>query len=158
MAKKNASVNLFVYGTLRREERQRITPDRFDIPAFRRNAFLETGKILDDAPFLGFATTSGKLFDVGRYPGMIEGEGQVYGEVYQVEPDGLSMIDLLEGFDPENLSESHYLRQEVELMVNGNEKLNGEAYYYNLEIDHLPLIPSGDYCQYLEAQRSLENP
>ena len=82
MAKKNATVNLFVYGTLRREERQRITPDRFDIPAFRRNAFLETGKILDNAPFLGFATTSGKLFDVGRYPGMIEGEGQVYGEVY----------------------------------------------------------------------------
>ena len=89
---------------------------------------------------------------------MIEGEGQVYGEVYQVESDGLSMIDLLEGFDPENLSESHYLRQKVELMVNGNEKLNGEAYYYNLEIDHLPLIPSGDYCQYLEAQRSLEIP
>ena len=26
MAKKNATVNLFVYGTLRREERQRITP------------------------------------------------------------------------------------------------------------------------------------
>ena len=40
-----------------------------------------------------------------------------------------SMIDMLEGFDPENLSESHYLRQNVELMVNGNEKLNGEAYY-----------------------------
>ena len=106
MDKKNVSVNLFVYGTLRREERQRITPDRFDIPAFRRNAFLETGKILDDAPFLGFATTSGKLCDLGRYPGMIEGEGQVYGEVYQVESDGLSMIDLLEGFDPKNLSES----------------------------------------------------
>ena len=43
-------------------------------------------------------------------------------------------------------------------MVNGNEKLNGEAYYYNLEIDHLPLIPSGDYCQYLETQRSIEKP
>ena len=48
-------------------------PKSFDIPSFRRNAFLETGKILDDAPFLGFATTSGKLFDLGRYPGMIEG-------------------------------------------------------------------------------------
>ena len=45
MDKKDAFVNLFVYGTLRREERQRITPDRFDIPAFRRNAILETGEI-----------------------------------------------------------------------------------------------------------------
>ena len=83
MSKSDSRVNLFVYGTLRCEERHKVRPESFDIPASRRNAFIETGNILDEAPFIGFATTPGTLFDVGRYPALIKGEGIVYGEIYR---------------------------------------------------------------------------
>ena len=154
MSKSDSPVNLFVYGTLRREERHKVRPGSFNIPASRRNAFIETGNILDEAPFIGFATTPGTLFDVGRYPALIKGEGTVYGEVYRVEPEGLRRIDLLEGFEEEDPAQSHYLRIDVKVLLNGAESLKAQAYFYNHETDHLSLIPSGDYCRYLEEQRS----
>ena len=147
------SVNLFVYGTLRQEERRLIKPDRFDIPAFRRNAYIETGSILDHAPFIGFATTSGILFDVGRYPAMIQGDGSVFGEVYQVHPEGLRMIDLLEGFEEDHPEKSHYLRMETKVLLKGTKSIQSHAYFYNEEIKDLPLILSGDYSQYLKEQK-----
>ena len=148
------SLNLFVYGTLRREERRLVKPNRLDIPAFRRNAYIETGNILDDAPFVGFATTSGILFDVGHYPAMIQGDRSVFGEVYQIHPEGLRMIDLLEGFDKDHPEKSHYLRKETEVLLKGTKRIRSHAYFYNEEIKDLPRILSGDYFEYLKNQKS----
>jgi gamma-glutamylcyclotransferase (GGCT)/AIG2-like uncharacterized protein YtfP len=153
MTNSEPSVNLFVYGTLRREERKLIKPDRFDFPEFRRNTFIETRSILDHAPFIGFATTSGILFDVGHYPALIHGEGSVYGEVYQVHPVGLRMIDFLEGFEENNPEKSHYLRKETEVLLKRTKSIKSHAYFYNEEITNLPLITSGDYCLYLKEQK-----
>ena len=95
-------IRLFVYGTLLSFGRQIISPDKFDIPVFRRNTFIHIGSVLDRSIFLGSATTSGMLYDVGRYPAMVTGKGTVYGEVYLIDQNGLRYIDLFEGFEENN--------------------------------------------------------
>ena len=66
---------LFVYGTLKR--------------GHRLNGFLS------NAAYLGEAFTTGKLYNLGSYPGMVWGDGIVYGEVYEV--DDFATLDRVEG-------------------------------------------------------------
>jgi gamma-glutamylcyclotransferase (GGCT)/AIG2-like uncharacterized protein YtfP len=51
-----------------------------------------------DAKLLGNAFIPGTLYDLGPYPGVrLEGAGVVYGELWQVEGDGIRALDRLEG-------------------------------------------------------------
>ena len=56
---------LFIYGTL--------------MPGLRLEAEMH------GARFVGPAHIAGRLIDVGRYPGLLQGDGQVTGEVYEVD-------------------------------------------------------------------------
>src|SRR5687768_15321910 len=47
---------------------------------------------------LGTATARGRLLDLGRYPGVVEGRGWVRGEVYRLrDPQVLAAVDRAEG-------------------------------------------------------------
>ncbi len=55
-----------------------------------------------------------QLFDLGEYPGMVtaaETEGSVWGELWEVDDDGLAGLDVLEGVD-----EGMYERVAVSLL------------------------------------------
>ena len=82
---------VFVYGTLRRGGRndiQRYQP----LPRFVTNARIR-----------------GRLYHLGRYPGLALGQGDwVQGEVYEVAPSVLVQLDHLEGLLPQPTGEYHY--------------------------------------------------
>ncbi len=68
---------LFVYGTLRE-------------PPYRN--------LMGDCLFVDRATVKGKLYLVeGTYPGYVEGEGLVFGEIYSVDERQFGKLDEYEG-------------------------------------------------------------
>ena len=81
---------VFVYGTLHRGGRndiQRYQP----LPRFVTNARIR-----------------GRLYHLGRYPGLALGQGDwVQGEVYEVAPSVLVQLDHLEGLLPQPTGEYH---------------------------------------------------
>lgn len=71
-------MRLFVYGTLKK--------------GFNNHHFLQ------DATYIEEATIKGTLLNLGWFPGYIpEGEGEVHGEVYEINDEILKRIDHLEG-------------------------------------------------------------
>jgi gamma-glutamylcyclotransferase (GGCT)/AIG2-like uncharacterized protein YtfP len=125
-------LRLFVYGTLRR-----------GMPAHGR---------LAGARFIARASVPGRLFDLGRYPALLEAEAPedvVHGEAYEL-PDKamLAAIDAYEGCRP-GVPGSLFVRKEVEAMTEDGRRLACWAYFYNAEpasgaADARP-IASGDY-------------
>ena len=105
--KKGQKVYLFVYGTLMSTNRS-------------NRAYL------DDAEYLGKFTLNGyELYDLGSYPGIVEGNDKVKGELYAVSIDKLDDIDRYEG------EGFLYTRKMVQILGEGNEKLNAYTYVYN---------------------------
>ena len=51
------------------------------------------------AQFMGAAQVPGRLVDVGRYPGLLQGPGLVSGEIYEVDDAHLARLDS-SGLDP----------------------------------------------------------
>jgi gamma-glutamylcyclotransferase (GGCT)/AIG2-like uncharacterized protein YtfP len=84
------TTRVFVYGTLRRGGRN-------DIHRYQ--------------PMPRFVTTArvrGRLYHLGRYPGLLLGHGEwVLGEVYDVTPSVLLQLDHLEGLLPQPTGEYH---------------------------------------------------
>ena len=70
--------NVFVYGTLMKGETNH--------------------HYLENSTFLGMATIEGyEMYNVGRYPAIIDGDGIIIGELYQVPNIDMPSIDMLEG-------------------------------------------------------------
>lgn len=97
--------DVFVYGTLRRGERNH---DYF----------------LKRAEFLGVARVQGQLVDLGSYPGLLAREGEVVGEVYRVDATTLARLDILEGHP------HHYRRTEVDARLNDGNVVPVQLYVY----------------------------
>jgi gamma-glutamylcyclotransferase (GGCT)/AIG2-like uncharacterized protein YtfP len=92
---------LFVYGTLMRDERNH--------------------RLLVEAEFLGEARTVAgfTMIDLGAFPGVVAmGAGAIVGEVFRVNAQTLAAVDRLEGHP------SFYRRTEIELEGGGR----AEAY------------------------------
>lgn len=94
------------------------------------------GHYLDDEWLEGNAILSGyDLYDLGSYPGIVSGKGNVKGELYKVDREALNNLD--------------YLEREGSLYIRRGEvvaKENGEAavafvYVYNHSVDGMEWIP-----------------
>ena len=121
--------DLFIYGTL--------------MPGLRLEAEMH------GAERLGPARVSGRLVDVGRYPGLLHGEGTVTGEVYRVSDAQLARLDAVEEMVPGDRAASQYWRERV-LALDG--ALAGQpvwTYVYNRPVDGLTPIAHGDYRRYI---------
>jgi gamma-glutamylcyclotransferase (GGCT)/AIG2-like uncharacterized protein YtfP len=91
---------VFVYGTLRRSQRNDIY--RYQ-PAPR---------------FVTAASISGTLYHLGAYPGVVLGGlTQVVGEVYEIEAELERQLDVLEGITPK--ADDEYFKREITILVNG---------------------------------------
>jgi gamma-glutamylcyclotransferase (GGCT)/AIG2-like uncharacterized protein YtfP len=120
---------LFIYGTL--------------MPGLRLEAQMQ------GARFVGPAQVPGRLVDVGRYPGLLQGDGQVTGEVYEVDDAHLVRLDEVEGVVPGDRTASQYWREKV-IVANG--PLQGQpvqTYVYNRPVEGCTPIPHGDYRRYI---------
>jgi len=122
-------MKLFVYGTLLRG--------------------LERNSVLDAAEYLGLARIQGSLYDLGSYPGLVEGDNFVIGELYEIGWLILNKLDQIEGFDPNYPVQSLYQRKikKITLLADGT-SINAVLYYFNTSIKKYPLINYGDYRRY----------
>ena len=124
---------LFTYGTLKRgfQNHHRIFSD-YDIKV---------------TP----AWTYGKLYDLGCFPALTDGNNKVYGELIEFDnPAILKRVDYLEGYRGENNSYNFYDRRETQVFTDKNE-VTAWAYFLNkskiIEFDG-ELITSGVWSNY----------
>ena len=120
---------LFIYGTL--------------MPGLRLEAEML------GARFVGPAHIAGRLIDVGHYPGLLQGDGPVTGEVYQVDDAHLTHLDGVEGVVPGDRDASQYWREEVTVLSGPLQGQRVQTYVYNGPEDGCVPIPHGDYRRYI---------
>ena len=74
------------------------------------------------------AWTYGKLYDLGYFPALTEGNNKVYGELIEFDNlEILKRVDYLEGFKGKNHPHNYYERREVVVFV-GDDTVNAWAY------------------------------
>ena len=120
---------LFIYGTL--------------MPGLRLEAEMH------GARFLGAAQVPGRLVDLGRYPGLLSGEGVVTGEVYEVDDTHLARLDVVEDMVPGNRVASQYWREAVTVCGGPLQGQQVQTYAYNRPVNGCTSIAHGDYRRYI---------
>lgn len=139
---------LFVYGTLRRELVKRVSP--------------ELQALMHSLLFIGEGQIQGELYNLGEYPGAIVGaefKTKIIGEVYELlEPEQtLEMLDVFEGFIPDELEASLYARTKEAISLTDGRQLACWMYVYNDWVSTGSLIQSGDYVEYFLTQNANES-
>ncbi len=125
---------LFVYGTLMKK----CKPNQW-------SEFLH-----QNAVYLGEGITTGKLFKIDFYPGLVEDEnGEVYGEVYLLknEKEVLSRLDEYEDYFPENLKKSLYLRKIKPIYLKDEIVISSWTYVFNQSTENKSLYPNGRFVE-----------
>lgn len=113
----NAHVEIFVYGTLMKGERNHY--------------------FLSDAEYLGEdAIADAELFDLGSYPMFVTGKGIVYGERYRIPLKTVPILDKLE-------EHPHYYRRRWMNLKSGQKALVYEG--KQAIIEGYPRIVSGQW-------------
>ena len=90
------------------------------------------------------------------FPAVVDGEGEVFGEVYEIEPEkiikgffqttSLQRLDMLERYNPDFPKGSMYLRKRAKCTLENGKEVWVSYYYWNRgKLDHKLLIPSGRY-------------
>lgn len=125
---------LFVYGTLLNADNE------FAIYLKNNCSFYANGKF------------RGKLYDIGEYPGAVADNqyaGYVYGSILTMNNavSTLKHLDYYEGFGPEQEQPNLFVREIINVE---SEKgiISCWCYLYNLPVNGLPVIVSGDYMRY----------
>jgi pyruvate carboxylase len=119
---------LFVYGTLR---------SQMNDPLHR---LLEK-----DAILVGTGTFQGRLYDLGRYPGVVPSRGKtdrVIGEIYRFGEfkRSFEILDAYEGH--------RFKRRRVTIIQEDGKSITSWIYLYARSVKRRLHIPSGDYIQY----------
>jgi gamma-glutamylcyclotransferase (GGCT)/AIG2-like uncharacterized protein YtfP len=90
------------------------------------------------ATFLGAGSVCGRLVDLGRFPGLIEGRGRVRGEIYRLDdPELLTILDREEGYNFE--------RRRATVTSTRGRRVRAWVYRYRGSRHRAVLIPDGDY-------------
>lgn len=111
--------------------------------------------------FIGHASMSGHMYDLGLYPGAVyetETEEKVLGQVFQLHDAArvFQMLDAYEGIEPQNLQHNEYRRAQVTVQMKDDSKLCW-TYLYNFTTDGLFKIPEGDYLAYAKDNLRHQN-
>lgn len=119
---------MFVYGTLR--------------PSLATGAH---ARLVHDLEFLGPATVSGVLVDLGDYPGLVEGSGLVHGDLVRVaDPARLAALDAYEECD--SLPPLFHREPMVAHRPDGTTAV-AWVYRYARPTEGVPVIVGGDYAK-----------
>jgi gamma-glutamylcyclotransferase (GGCT)/AIG2-like uncharacterized protein YtfP len=89
------------------------------------------------ATFRGLGAVRGRLVDLGRYPGLIEGRGRVRGEIYRLDPELLAVLDREEGYN--------FQRRRTTVTLTRGRRARAWVYRYRGARHRAVLIPDGDY-------------
>ena len=103
--------------------------------------------------YLGPCLIAGRLFDLGSYPGLVDGPGEVVGELFELRNDiALKRLDRFEGHDVRNPAESLFVRALVRLI---EPDIDAWVYLHNRPGPKDRPVASGDWVLYrrLQARR-----
>ncbi len=108
--------------------------------------------------FQGEAYLEGRLFDLGRYPGVVyePGKGkEVFGHLYQLSvPEAcFPRLDFYEGIHPSQPEKGEYIRRKCPVRFRGK-MVESWVYLYNFDTAALTEITSGNYLIYLQSDAS----
>ncbi len=107
----------------------------------------ELHHIISKSRFVGLGYIEGyDMYDLGSYPGIIKGDGIVWGEVYEINDELIKFLDEVEDYkgSPDDL----YTRQRTRVYFDQKRRYyidNVFFYKYNREIVDRKEIESGDY-------------
>ena len=118
---------LFAYGTLR----PGLAPE-----------YLATANLLQT---VGEGSVRGVLYDLGEFPGAVLDPGsasRIPGTVFQIQKvdTTLPALDAYEGYEPESVEASLFVRVRQEVRLEDGELLPCWIYVYNRQVDHLPTV------------------
>ena len=114
-------MRIIVYGSLRRKQ--------------GNSHWMTNAQWLGDHQIPGY-----ELYNIGFYPGVVPGEGAVYGEVYRIDAITLGELDAL------RTSGGEYKRQLIQTPYG-----SAWLYVYQRSVVGLKRIPSGDWLLRDEA-------
>ncbi len=106
---------------------------------------------IEGAKYLGPAYIKAKIYFLGQFPGIVEGEDIVFGELYELDIKELPGLDKIEDYHPNNIEKSSYIRKQVEVnTLPAGAKIMADAYFYNRPIkkEHI-YIAHGDYRRFI---------
>ena len=135
MKQSETDLYLFVYGTL--------------LSTLQHPVFLQ---MCQYARLISPATTSGQLYLIDGYPGLITSgtaQQQVTGELYSIH-DSIKLFALLdeyEGCSMRFAEPTEYIRRGVKVESNGR-SVPSWTYIYNWPVTNRRLISNGDFNQY----------
>ena len=90
------------------------------------------------ATAVGEGTARGRLLDLGRYPGLVEGAGRVRGEVYRLDDaELLPVLDREEGYN--------FVRCRAIVTLAGGRRVRAWLYRYRGPRERSTPIHDGDY-------------
>jgi gamma-glutamylcyclotransferase (GGCT)/AIG2-like uncharacterized protein YtfP len=138
---KQQSLNLFVYGTLRK--------------GFHHQAYEYITRYFD---FVAEAKVKAVMVDKGDFPAAapVETENYVVGELYKIRNQSefdyaFAQLDDYEGLCVEE-GEVPLYRREIVIADTGNEKVAAWVYWYNRSVEGYPLIESGDILDFINKK------
>ena len=109
----------------------------------------QRSRLAREARLLGAASTEGRLYDLGRYPGLVlpGGAGEiVHGELLELATAALTLrwLDAYEGIVPGRHPYNDYERSHRPVLVSdGREPVMAWVYLYRGGVANASLIPSG---------------
>lgn len=85
----------------------------------------------------------GRLYDLGRYPGLARGEGEVIGDLFRLKSaDVIARLDDYEDYNPANETEAHYLRRAIQL---AEPDVTAWVYLWNRSVEGCKPLAHGDW-------------
>ena len=88
--------------------------------------------------YVGDARIAGRLLDLGRYPGLIDGRGSVRGELYRIDdPELLPVLDREEGYN--------FDRRRSDVALANGRRARAWVFWYRGPQQRGMLIPDGDF-------------
>lgn len=106
-----------------------------------------------EASFVAPCRIPGILYDLGRFPGAVPGDGVIEGELFRLRgPEVWAALDQYEGYDPDREENSLFVRRRVSLDDPANR--TAWVYWYNGDPTDHPRVPSGDWAAYVGERSS----
>jgi len=126
-----------------------MTPDLFVYGTLLSTAGHPMGaRLRREARLLGEASVQGRLYRVGKYPGLVEDadpQDRVHGEVYALKSPAIALawLDAYEGIVPGTRDQNEYERIERPVRLASGEHMTAWVYLYRKKVARLHLIPGG---------------
>jgi gamma-glutamylcyclotransferase (GGCT)/AIG2-like uncharacterized protein YtfP len=123
--------HLFVYGTLLSRAGHRMG-----------------ARLRREARLIGEAAIQGRLYSLGRYPGLVETEAgahKVHGELYRLEDpaSSLTWLDAYEGIVPQRGAHNDYERVERPVHPGAGASVTAWVYLYRASVQGRAPLPDG---------------